>query len=88
MPNPQNKTPLYNPDNQDFTKNYDINGDRNPIAFTIPAGEIVFFEPVVAEHLKKHLANHLLHKRDSVKTNVPDTLKEIYKEIEVEFDDE
>lgn len=54
--------PIYNPDSKDFTVTYDINGTGEPVPFTIHKGEIERFSPVIAAHIKKHLAKHLTFK--------------------------
>jgi hypothetical protein len=67
---------IYNPDIADFTCIF----QGKP--YTICSFEMTEFPLYVAEHIKKHLANHLLHKR-GVKNNPQSDLVEIYKEIEV-----
>ena len=76
------KVGVFNPDGKDFSVNYDINGNKNPILFTVPARDIAYFEPVVANHIKVALVTHLLHKR-GVKNNPEQDLGEIMKELEV-----
>ena len=78
----EDKVPVYNPDTEDFTVTYDINGDARPVPFTIHSREIEYFEPVIAKHFRKHLAVHILNKR-GVKTNWQDDLEAIRKEMEV-----
>jgi hypothetical protein len=75
---------VFNPLDDDFTVTYDINGDRSPLAFTVHSGEIEFFQPAVAEHIKKHLADKILNQR-TVKTNWADDHEKIVKEISVEL---
>jgi len=82
-----NDTPIFNPDTEDFSVKYDLNGDKNPLTFTIKARDIAYFPEVVANHIKKHLADHLLSKRGATGRNVELTLKGIYKEIEVNLND-
>jgi hypothetical protein len=67
---------IYNPDTDDFTVNF----DSKP--YTIKALEIQEFPIHIANHIKKHLANHLLHKR-GVKINPEADLSKIFEEIEV-----
>ena len=74
---------LYNPLNKDFSVNYDIDGTGNPKVFTIHARDDEEFDPVVAKHVKKHLANAVLHSRGRPNPNPEDALKEINKEIEI-----
>ncbi len=78
----EKKVPLYNPLSTNFTTHYDINGDKNPVDFTIHANEIEYFDPVIARHMKKHLADAVLNER-GIRTNAEDDLKAIMKEIEV-----
>ena len=78
---------IFNPDMEDFTVQYDIDGTKNPKPFTIRSLETAKFVPSVAKHIVKHLANHILHKRGAINKNVELTLKRIRKEIEVEIDD-
>ena len=70
---------IYNPDIDNFTVNY----HGSPV--TIRALEIAEFNADVANHVKKHLADHILNKR-GVKSNVEDDLAGIFKEIEVKYD--
>lgn len=81
-----NEIAIYNPDTEDFTKTYDINGDGKPVPFTIHAGEIERFPRIIAEHLKKHLAKHLTFKRGWAKSNYEDKLGEMTTLIEVKDD--
>lgn len=67
---------IYNPDTDDFTVTF--HGKPH----TIRALEIQEFPFHVANHIQKHLADHLLHKR-GIKDNPQDDLEEIYREIEV-----
>ena len=67
---------IYNPDTDDFTVNY----ESKP--YTIRGLEIDEFPFHIANHIKKHLADHLLHLR-GVKVNPTADLMEIYKEIEI-----
>lgn len=76
------KVAVYNPDGKDFTARYDLNGDRNPLEFTVPARDIAYFIPVVANHIKVALATHLMHKRGVKKHSNPTAdLKEIMEEL-------
>ena len=70
---------IYNPDTENFTCKY------NGVSYTIFALEIEEFPLPIANHIKKHLADHILNKRGvPLDSNPQDFLKEIYKEIEVE----
>ena len=74
---------LFNPLDKDFSVNYDVDGTRNPKKFTIHANDDEEFDPIIAKHVKKHLANAVLNSRGRPKKNPVDDLKEIYKEIEM-----
>lgn len=76
------KVPLFNPDNEDFTVTYDINEDGKPLSYTIHAGEIASFEPIIADHVRKHLVNRIVMKR-GIKTNYEDDFKKVNKELDV-----
>ena len=73
---------IFNPDIEDFSVKYDINGDGSPATFTIRSLESDSFSPVIAKHITKHLANYLLHKR-GIKQNSELDLQNIKKEIEI-----
>lgn len=74
---------IYNPLDDDFSTTYDIHGDRKPVRFTIPAGEIAAFDnEAVARHLIKHLAETVVWSR-GIKTNWEDEFKAAKKEVEV-----
>lgn len=81
--NDDEQVAIYNPDIEDFTRTYDINGTGEPVAFTIHAGEVEKFPRPVAEHLKKHLAKHITFKRGWQKSNFEAVHAEVLKEIEV-----
>jgi len=68
---------IYNPDVEDFTVNY------HGYPVTIRSMEMQTYNMEVANHIKKHLADHLLHKR-GVKVSPQDDIQAIYKEIEVD----
>ncbi len=76
------KVTLFNPDTKDFTVTYDINGDGEPLPFTIHAKEYEQFEPVIAEHITKHLARHLVFSR-GIKANFEADFDKARQEIEV-----
>lgn len=67
---------IYNPDTEDFTVNF--HGEPH----TIRALEIQEFPLHIANHIQKHLADKLLHKR-GIKVNAEDDLLKIFGEIEV-----
>jgi len=69
---------IYNPDSRDFV------GRFKGMDYTIRAGEIEEFPLFIANHLHKHLANHLLIKRDQVNTRdyyLPKIMEEIETKI-------
>jgi len=70
---------IYNPDTEDFT--YSWHGKP----YTIPALDVGKFPFHIANHLKKHLANHILWKRGIGKATPELLLKRIFEEIE-EYD--
>lgn len=75
------KIPVYNPDTEDFKcvmRDEKTNKQMEP--FIVPAQDIAYFEPKVAEHIKKQLASYLLSKR-GIKTNSEDDMKKIIDEI-------
>jgi hypothetical protein len=76
---------IYNPERDDFTVYYDINGDQNPVAFTIPAGEIKEFDEPIASHIKKHLVDHMLNKKGAINGNVELAKEKYLSEIEVKI---
>jgi len=73
---------LYNPLNSDFTTTFDVNGDSKPESFTVPALQIATFEEATANHLKEHLAKHVVFSR-GIKTNFEDEYNKALKEVEV-----
>jgi len=70
------KSKIFNPDVDDFTVKY----ESEP--YTINAMEIAEFPKRIADHIKKHLSNHLLCKR-GIKINPQKDLENISKEIEI-----
>lgn len=57
--NPQSNQeliPVYNPTTEDFNITYDINNDNLPVSYTLPARQIGYFEPIIADHIANHLA--------------------------------
>lgn len=79
----ENEVGVFNPDTKDFSITYDINGDKNPPLFTVPAGDHAFFVKGVADHIKSHLAKHLVFSR-GIKTNFEDEYKAAL--VEVSYD--
>ena len=80
-----NKILLFNPLNKDFSVKYDVGGGKGPKTFTIFARDKGEFDPVIAKHVKKHLANAVLHSRGRPKLNPEADLVEINKEIELKL---
>jgi len=77
-----NRIGVYNPDGKNFTAKYDLKGDKNPLEYTVPARDIAYFIPVVANHVKTALATHLLHKRGVQPHSNPEKdLQEIMEEL-------
>ena len=74
---------IYNPDIDNFSVWYDKTGP-NAKLYTINSMEIKEFDDQIANHIKKHLANKILHRR-GIRDNAEDDLKRIYKEIEVKL---
>lgn len=79
--NEERKSHVYNPTNDDFTVTYDLGKDK-PTPFTVKAGDIAEFPEFIANHVKKHLTNHIYNIRGR-KNNSEDDLKEIMEEISV-----
>jgi len=77
-----NKKAVFNPLEEDFTVQYDINGDNKPVPFTSRAGEIQFFEEVIADHIIKHLVDKIANERE-VSPIRADLIKEIRDEVSV-----
>lgn len=69
---------LFNPDKDDFTVRF----HGKPV--TIHAKEIEEFDYFVAEHIKKHLAKHLMGKNEAIQNPQPEDWEALYKKIEVE----
>ena len=70
---------IYNPDVDDFTCNF----EGKP--YTIHALEMESYLTRIANHIKKHLADHLLFKRGIKDIGTDAQLEAIFKEIEVEL---
>lgn len=79
------KIGIFNPLLTDFSCQYDINGDRQPVTYVVPAGEIFYVDQeFLANHIKKHLATEIMNNRH-VKTNYVDDYNEVIKEISVDL---
>lgn len=80
----KNKVGVKNPLMEDITVKYDISGKGQPETYTLKSFEIDFFEPVIAEHLKKHLIDMIIQKRGvNAGSNYWDDRTKIYKEISI-----
>lgn len=75
----ENKIAVYNPLKTDFETSYDTDGNGYPYSYKVPALEIAFFEPIVADHVAKHLTTAVMNTR-SVKTNYSDEYDKVLKE--------
>ena len=76
------KVPLFNPLNEDFTVQYDIDGNFKPKSYTIHGKEVEYFDPSIAKHITQALIDRILHLR-GIKKNAELDSKEIREEIEV-----
>jgi len=77
------KIPVYNPDIEDFKcvmRDEKTNKEMSP--FVVLGKDIAYFEPKVAEHIKKQLASWLFAKR-GIKTEVEAERAKIEDEINV-----
>jgi len=79
----QDRIPVYNPDIEDFKcvmRDEKTNKQMPP--FIVPGKDIAYFEPKVAEHIKKQLASWIFTKR-GIKTDVETERAKIEAEINV-----
>lgn len=77
------KIPVYNPDTEDFKcvmRDEKTNKQMEP--YIVPAQDIAYFEPKIAEHIKKQLEGYLISKR-GLKGNTEEATKKIKEEISV-----
>jgi hypothetical protein len=74
--NATKKVSLHNPDDKDFE--YQWFGKKG----VFPAQSTQEFDYFTAQHIRKHLAEHLLYTRGSEKNALEAALAEIYKEID------
>lgn len=77
------KVGVYNPTDEEFSVQYDVNEDRSPITFTIKPLDIEYFEPSVANHIKKHLADKILYSKSKMVMDYDKEVAEIKKKMEV-----
>jgi len=73
------KVRIFNPDDKDFT----VKWHGEPV--TARALEIGEFEYHVAQHIKKHLATHLVNKK-GIAIPTDEDRQEVIKQIEVSYD--
>ena len=74
---------VFNPLKDDFEGQYDINGDGNPVSYSVPSlGFTEFENDVIANHCIKHLAKSVVFTR-GVEKNFKDDYDEVVKEITV-----
>ena len=83
---PKEKIPVLNPLTEDFTFKYDVNNNRNPVSFTIHAGEAEWYEPYLAKHAKKQLANLIFDKQGNPRKDREMQIKEIMKDISIKYE--
>lgn len=77
---------LYNPTSEDFTVTYDVEGNNKPSSFTVPAKEIKTFSNKIGTHVRKHLADHIVNKRNLLGGRASEEVyKDVFKEIEVKI---
>lgn len=86
MDNPnQSLIPLFNPLTEDFE--YPMRDDSNNFStFKMPSKEVSYFEPHVARHMKKHLADAVYNKEGNPKRDRDLEMADIYARIEVTDD--
>lgn len=75
------KVKIFNPDFDDFTVKYDGQD------YTLHAQEIEVFDAVIANHIKKHLADKLMG-LSGITIPTDEDWQKIYKKIEVDYYDQ
>ena len=78
------KVALFNPLNEDFSVQYDIDENFNPKTYTIHGKSIEYFDPPIARNITQALIDRILHIR-GIKKNAELDSKEIREEIEVKL---
>ena len=74
---------IFNPLSEDYESTYDINGDGNPVAYSIPSmGFLEIENEAMAEHCVNNLAKTVVFQR-RIKTNFQDEYEKARKEIVV-----
>lgn len=76
---------IFNPHKDDFSITYDINGDSNPVEYTIQALSSGEFPEVVADHITEHLAKKIAFEEGWKKSNFEDKFKEVTERIQGGF---
>ncbi len=84
MSKSKEKIGVRNPTDDDFSVTYDINNNGKPVTFTVPSHTIEYFEPIIAEHIIKHLAQKIVFSR-AIKTNYEDEFEETKKGLVVDL---
>ena len=77
------KVGIFNPLSEDFRFKYDVNNDKKPVSFTIPARDVVYFEKHLAEHGRKALVDEMLNRHWPADANVEKAKKEFRKQTRV-----
>jgi len=80
---PKKKVAVFNPLLIDFTFKYDVNDDSKPVSFTIHSREIEWYEPYLAKHAKKDLADLIFNQQGNPRKDRDLQMKEIMKDISV-----
>lgn len=78
----KNKIFVFNPLNEDFSAKYDL-GKKKPETFTIKSKEVKPFEPHIAKHIRKHLANRIFDVKGDYRKEREPQMKKFYKQMEV-----
>lgn len=82
---PKKKVGVFNTLTEDFTFKYDVDNKGEPVSFTIHGREIEFYEPYLAKHAKKHLANLIFDRQGNPRKDRNMQIEEIMKDIEVKI---
>ena len=72
---------IFNPLSEDYENTYDINGDGNPVSYSVPSMQFTEFDnEAVAEHCVDNLAKKVVFTR-GIKTNFKDEYDAARKEV-------
>lgn len=84
----QNLIPLYNPlEGKDGDFVCSMRDDNNVShSFAMPSKQVSYFNPIVARHMKKHLADKIYHQEGNPKRARDLEMADIYARIEVSDD--